>query len=475
MYSYLYFWRTSANFVLTVSVAFFVSGCDREQAPVQRPTMNLLSQRLALIFAKTKVVCFSQFVVEVPVTATVIYGPTTVEWPIHRYFAQGNRAADRVSLLLQEVEKERMFLAKRHLAELHRFGSVIDGAVPGQKLIFGSKDQISYTIDSVIPVGEELFVQRAESVPPEKEIEQVALLNAVAKNLQLRGDEEIPAESGACIDGGLIKRQAEYESVAVGIRFKEFPDVHFSIDTLKRDTSVDSDALEPRLKQAEQGASREGNGHIFAQIKTLRRGNREFNNWKGFEILARKPAHEADTEAHEFLFVSLAVPNDPLRPMMELQLSTGVAGNAKASVRPSITDEEAVALWDKLTNSIRVRPTGRSEKNSDDSPMVPLSTFIESGEKCPQTGWWQCSDVGEIAGGRRRHFMAGEHMADAVLLGRPSILQKLMGTRPTSLIPTVWELVSYGQTAVVASSATLTSPSTSLSSTDQSSSDSGSV
>ena len=420
--------------------------------------MNPLSQRLAPLFIKTKIVCFSQFFIEVPVTATVIYGPTTVVWPIHHYPSEGNNVAQRVSALLSEVEENRIFLAKRHLAELHRFGSVIEGAVPGQKLIFGSKDQISYTIDSVIPIGEDLFIQHAESVPSERDIEQVTLLNAVAMSLRLRGGEDIPTENGVCIEGGFINRPAEFESVAVGIRLKEFPDVHFSIETLKRDSFVDSDALEPRLKQAEQDAQREGNGHTFASIKMLRRGSRDFNNWQGFEVLSRKPAHEADTEAHEFLFVSLAVPNDPLRPMVELQLNTGVANNAKASVKPSITDDEAVALWDKLTSSIRVRPTGGIKTNADDTPKVPIGTFIDSGDKCPQAGWWQCSDVGEIAGGRRRHFRAGDRMAEAVLLARPSVLQKFMRMRPTHHISTTWELVGYEQAVAVTSPATSATP-----------------
>ncbi|MES2759498.1 MAG: T6SS immunity protein Tli4 family protein [Pseudomonadota bacterium] len=460
--------------IMVVST-LWIGGCNRIPANAERSPMTPLSQRLAPLFTHTKIVCFSQFLVEVPVTATVVYGPTTVEWPIQHYPHESERVDQRVAAILVGAEKNRRFLATRHLAELHRFGTVIDGAVPGQKLIFGSNDEISYTIDSVIPIGDDLFIQHAESVPSNKDSEQIALLNAVAKKLRLRDGNEIPLETGACIEGGFIGRHAEFESLALGIRLKEFPDVHFSIETLKRHNLVDSDALEPRLKQAEQDAHNEGKGHVFSRIKTLRRGSREFNNWKGFEILTRKPAHDDDTEAHEFLFVSSAVPNDPLRPMIELQLNTGVANNAKASVKPSITDEEAIALWEKLTGSIRVRPIGGIKNNAEMPLKTPLGAFIDSGEKCPHTGLWQCSDDGEIAGGRRRHFTAGERMAEALLLGKPSFLQKLMRTRPTREISTTWELVSYQQVAASAPPATSAWPPQQDSSADNSLSDSRNV
>ncbi|MBC7656957.1 MAG: hypothetical protein H7147_07270, partial [Frankiaceae bacterium] len=41
----------------------------------------------------------------------------------------------------------------------------------------------------------------------------------------------------------------------------------------------------------------------------------------------------------------------------DVQLDTGVAGNSTKAKPPSVTDDEAVALWDRLTASIRARPT----------------------------------------------------------------------------------------------------------------------
>lgn len=420
--------------------------------------MTPLSLRLQPLFQKTRTVCFGHFMLDIPVTATVVFGVETVEWPIRYYPGEAANMAKHVANTLTEVEKDRKYLDERDLPGLSRFGTVEDGIVPGQKLVFGSTDHFSYTIDSFIPLGKDLFIQRAERVENEKE--QVSVLNTVARNLRFRHHDEIPTEAGSCIDGGFVAAQAQHEETALGVRLAEFPDVHFSINATKKHILVESDALEPRLKGAEQDARKQGLGAVFARIKTFRRGPRQIGDWSGFEILARKPAHGDDTESHEFLFLSQGVPKDPLRPVLDLQLNTGVDDNRTASVRPSLTDEEAVALWDKLSSSIRVRPVGGARGSNTGQPKTPLGTFIESGSKCPQTGWWQCSDIGEVAGGRRRHFKEGDLLSQADLLGRPSVWQKLMGTRPTQEIATVWKLVDYDplRDGEVSNATTETSP-----------------
>lgn len=49
-------------------------------------------------------------------------------------------------------------------ARLPLFGAVIDGAAPRQKMIFGSKNQVGYSLYSLIPVGEHLFLQELNGV-----------------------------------------------------------------------------------------------------------------------------------------------------------------------------------------------------------------------------------------------------------------------------------------------------------------------
>lgn len=425
----------AATLMLT---ALYLNARDHTPDSFKRPNMTALSPRLESLFAATKTVCFGQFVAEVPASAAVVFGPADVDYPIERFPGDGAKVEQHVAELLVEVEKDRRFLDKDDIVKFSLIGKVIDGAVAGQKLVFGSKDQAFYSIDSLIPVGGDLFVQHATSAISKDD--SIRSLNTAAKRLRLRAENEVPAEPGVCIEGGFVSWQPEFERASLGVRLKEFPDVHFSIEVVKNQNYlVESSELEPRLKGAEKDA-----GSGYSRIKFFRRGPRDLGNWKGSEALARMPAQKDGAESHQFVFVSLGALHDPLQPSLDVQLDTGVRDDRSAAVKPSLTDEEAVALWDRLISSIRVRPTGDAAKHSTAlPPTTPLGEFVDTGSKCPQAGWWQCSDIGEVAGGRRRHFAAEESMPHAVLLGKANAWQKLVGQRPTQLIATSWQLMAY--------------------------------
>jgi hypothetical protein len=423
-----------------------LNACEHSLQTFKRPNMTALSTRLQPLFEKTRSVCFSHFILDIPANATLIYGPADVDLPIEYYPGEGDNVAKHVEAHIREVEMDRRLLSRDDLAKFLMFGQIMDGAMPGQKLVFGSKNQAFYSVDSFVPLGKDLFVQHASTGLTKDEA--IRSFNMAASRLRLRADDEMPTEPGACIEGGFIAWQPDFERSSIGVRLKEFPDVHFSIRVTKnQDYIVESSALESRLDRAANVG-----GTWYTRIKFFRRGPRELGNWQGFEALARKPAEGKNTDSHQFAFVSLGAVNDPLQPSLDVQLDTGVKDDQTASVKPSITDEEAIALWDKLIGSIRVRPTGAAAKQSGAlPPKLPLGEYIDTGSVCPQAGWWQCSDGGEIAGGRRRHLAAGDPVPHAFVLGKPSLWQMFKGERPTHKIATIWKLVEYDPEPVVES------------------------
>lgn len=439
MKTFSIFQRRAVGSAIIAFSAFFLSACDRDPEFFKRPHMTHLSPRLQPLFEKEKTVCFGRFVLDIPATATVVYGPAGADGGnIERYPGEGHKLSQHVAARLVEVEKDRDFLDKEDLERLPLFGKAIEGRHPAHKLVFGSKNHVVYSIDSYISVGEDLFVQSAVSAVSKDET--VARLNKVASHLRTRAKEEVPAEPGICIDGGFLPLLAEYERVAIGIRLSEFPDVHFSIEVIKnQDKLVESSALEPRLNDAEKNG-----GSWYSGVKFLRRGQRELGNWTGFEVLAHKPPQRDDTDSHEFHFHSLGAPRNLLQPQLDIQLDTGVKDDRMAKIKPSLTDEEAVDLWDKLTASIRVRATDDgTSQSAAERPKFPLGTYVDTGTICPQSGWWQCSEGGEFVGGRRHRFAEGCPMPHAVLVDKRGVWQKLKGERPTQRIATVWQLVKY--------------------------------
>lgn len=400
--------------------------------------MTELSPRLQGIFAKAKTVCFGQFTVDVPATATLVYGPASVEAPIRYVPAEGHLIDAHVETQLAEIEKDRKFLSEEDVISFPLFGKVADGAMPGQKLVFGSREQVAYSIYSFVPIGKDLYVQSLSTAMSKDE--GIADLNRVAKNLRLRDPDEIPAGVGTCIDGGFVRFQPHHEMVTLGVRLKELPDVHFSLEVWKNGKQIpERSDLESRLKAAEKDG-----GEWYSRIKVFRSGPRQIGDWNGAEALALKPAQEKEKESHEFHFISMGAPDAPLQPRLHMQLDTGSNGHRKGAVKPSISDEEAVALWDKLTSSIRVRTVG-DKTTVTQASKTPLTTTLPIGDICPETGWWQCTATGEVEGGRRKHIAAGETLPHVIGLGEPTLWQKLKGERPRYKAASMWVLVEYDE------------------------------
>lgn len=419
--------------LIITAFAVTLIACDSSSQSMKRPNMSELTPRLRAIFTNPKTVCFGQFTVDVPAAAKLVFGPTSVDAHTWYFPGESKDINNHIERQLIEVEADRKFLSAEDVLNFPLFGRVLDGAVPGQKLVFGSSERIAYSIHSFIPVGTDLYVQSLSYAKPLEE--KIATLNRVAKTLRLRDLDEIPREIGTCIEGGFVGYNPEFEKISLGIRLNEFPDVHFSIEVVKNGKYIPTRSdLETRLKGAEKNG-----GDWYSRVKFLRRAPRQIGAWQGAEALALKPAQGKEKESHEFVFISMGAPNDSLQPRLNMQLDTGASDRRKGAVKPSLTDEEAVALWDKLTSSIRVRPTGGKQEGKAADPGIPLETRSVTGALCPATGWWECTYPGNVDGGTLRHFIEGEPLPYIVVVGEPNLWQKVTGDRPSRQMTTAWK------------------------------------
>jgi hypothetical protein len=234
---------------------------------------------------------------------------------------------------------------------------------------------------------------------------------------------------------------------------KEFPDVHFSVDAHKNLERLREGSSPSLLReQAKEDAEADGLGAVFARTKILRQKARQLGTWKGEELALRTPAYKDDLEAHEFYFYSMGAVNDPFQPELDVRLESGLEGNQKARVKPSLTDEEALALWDKLITTIRVRQPSDATPATKAPAKVPLASQAATGQICPQTGWWECTESRSIEGARRRSFKAGEPMPHVLLPRGSGLWEKLSGAGRRQ-IATVWKLVDYGDEPAASSPA----------------------
>ena len=427
------------------------------------PLMTTLSSRLQPVFAKTKTVCFGRFMVEIPESSIVAWGPATLELGIGVFPNRADEVKEAGEKFAQELRSTKaisheyvpLLLSEELIARPP--GKIITGyesfdAIKELKI----NGYFSWDNDGVIIDARPLLENRNRAV--EK-------IKSIAQRLRLRGEGEIPSEPGNCIESAFLAdrlvegEEPPSEHVRIGFRLKEFPDTHLSIRIGPSNPHhSEGNSFEWRLAQLERELKAENPDHPRLKTRYMRRGPRQIQEWlNGWEALSHSPGEPGVHGIHDFIMQFKGVPGDLLKPYADIRMQTGVADNAAGAIKPSLTDDEAVAVWDSITSSIRVRPPGMALGAADTTklpPRLPLGELVATGRACPQTGWWEPSEPGDVLGGRRQRFRAGEQMSHALLLGPQTLWQKLKGERPTHRTATVWQLVGYDQaTAAQPSSA----------------------
>jgi hypothetical protein len=325
------------------------------------------TSQTAELFKDVRTMCIGRFLIDIPASATVVFGRADTPYQTYRIKGAAKNIDQVITGLHRELSQQKEKVFGDLLKDDSMLGKVIDRRNGNQKIMFDLSPAAGdeYRIKSLTKVGDDLFLQYADTFADRDYYSQdLDELNAAAMRLSPRNNDSIPAESGFCIDGALVRDSEHYdvERIQVGIRLQEFPDVHFSVEMVRKSEEIESDALKPRLKEAEREARQTGMWSWYEKIKTIRRGKRVLAPWSGYEVLARLPPQKLEGESHQFNFVAIGEPKNAYIPTIDIALDTGVKNNEPGAVKPSISDDEAVYIWDKLTNSLRVRPVAVTSK-----------------------------------------------------------------------------------------------------------------
>ncbi|MCS0591528.1 T6SS immunity protein Tli4 family protein [Massilia norwichensis] len=317
------------------------------------PTQTEMSPRLKKLFAKTKAVCFGRYVLDVPEEAQLILGNQEMPAEIVTH----ENAAGKEKDLVEAFRKAT--LIKRENAE---FTSLSAGPVPNSLLLryFGSpylKSVGAEGIMSFVPAGTHVF-EFGWGSGDEESADQIIRQSAdIARNLRARDNTEVPKGPGACIDLGFIaETTGKFQEIfSAGVHFPSLPDVSFSVMSNK-DASTDGPNGVGIIARHE--AAMRDQGVVFpfdTGLTRLRMGKHIVNGWNGEEVLLRHNGKDG-VMIHEFMWEAIGKTGDLRHPAaVDINLDTGVAANTKYAVKGSLTDDEAVALWDKLLSSLRFR------------------------------------------------------------------------------------------------------------------------
>jgi Tle cognate immunity protein 4 C-terminal domain/Tle cognate immunity protein 4 N-terminal domain len=212
--------------------------------------------------------------------------------------------------------------------------------------------------DGTFPEDAEVqFYRDKGSNVPEKS----ALLQRVFSRVRGLAPNEIPTEPGLCIANGFVKGPANLaEQTFIPFQLDGVPDVYFGFHSNTRikekDTMLERSAsIEKQMKAA--GSS------------TIRKGKRTLNGQAVEEWLFRGPTPD-HVQGTMFQLQANETAGDPSKPKIELDLYNGFRiprpelsdedkrklGLYEELKKASLTEAEALAIWDKATATLRVRP-----------------------------------------------------------------------------------------------------------------------
>jgi hypothetical protein len=440
-------------FAYFATAPLLLTACDPTPKQWKTPNMTALTPRLQPMFEKTKAVCFGRFMVDVPASATVAWGGATIPLTVSVHHNEANEVSALAQKFIDDLKSEK---AINH-EYVPLLLSVEDMVQPQGKIVTGYEDFEAINglkINGYFKLNSDGVVINARPLREDRE-GAIALIKSMARRLRQRAENEIPTEPGNCIEYAFLsdepgpQKEPPGELIRIGFRLKEFSDTHLSIQLRPSNPHYsESDSLEWQLARLEKDLKEEDPNHPNLKTIYFRRGSRQIHDLgTGFEGLSRTPEHGDSHSFHDFAMDFRGIALDYLKPYADIRMQTGVADNAAGATKASLTDEEAIAVWDKITSTIRVRPTNATSNKTagtDARPSFPIGELAATGRACPQTGWWEADESRTIEGGRRQHFKAGDRMPHVVSLGEPSLWQKLKGDHPTYRTATVWKLVAYG-------------------------------
>lgn len=346
--------------IVAISLVVLVSLFGNSRTYVYKetavPEPVKLSPRLQALFEKTKILCFGRYAIEVPEEAQIIEGEATFGVSIESIDG-GIEKAKRV--------------AEEKIAKLKWENNTADITYSGPGPIENSwqmryyesesaKKYALYFFETYISKGNLTFVLGDSAQEGETESMAIARQGEQAKRLRLRAAEEVPTEPGFCIQHGFMPgdRSDGQETISAGIYLPSLPDVTFSISSNK-DAYADYDKAEfEQMKRdelpllARVKSAQKTQGAAYPKRDVLREGKRDVQHWKGEESLIRRP-----DGTHDFEWAFVGTPQDVANPSeFGVAMFTKVAHNTVgAAKKASVSDDEAVALWDKLLSGLKFR------------------------------------------------------------------------------------------------------------------------
>jgi hypothetical protein len=307
----------------------------------------------SFVNAPTKSVCVGRYLIDFPESAIISYGGTSVMGYDLSTFSSSNE--DFPSKLL---ERERILSERKNQKNkisLEKTIAVRGGDMEGKIYIYdrvwfdhfdGEKRIREQTVSvDVLARRDDFSYAIFREFNDEKDLSMFYKLS----DRIVKRDVGTEASAGFCFGEGILldgEVPNSTESTVVFVGFKEYPDIAIALSVAG---GVDSG---PTI--LERNSTNSVKNAVRWRFQQLRKRPREAAGLVGAEILERVRDGN-DTLSHAFIWEAMGVGRDINRPTVSLEFDTGHSPSGN-TVNSGLSDEGAVALWDKVLSSLRRRP-----------------------------------------------------------------------------------------------------------------------
>lgn len=339
--------------------------------------------------------CFGRFVIDLPPNAVI--RPSYRLWGVSLEKLQDSASA--IGGILDARERELR-------AQPHRKSN---GSMFVRRIEFGPGSRGIYSWSS--SVNSEIYRLEAYAVArPAAQVyrwrpeisydrEERAMLRTKTwtSNLRSREPLEIPTDPGFCINDGFIAGSAfQVEGFRIGVSFPDHPGAQF---LFRSSTGAEENRLLERM-----GGFLMGVAKLAAGITTLKKGVRNIGQIQAEEYATA--GSQDGQRLYSFTWESQGKDDSITEPNLAAQLGV-LERNPDDQGKPPppafASDAEAVALWDAIVESIRLRPGAAGASSA--GPEASGGMRAASDSPCPWPGVWKCDDS---AFGGEQTFMHGQ-------------------------------------------------------------------
>jgi len=291
--------------------------------------------------------CMGRFLIDVPAGSTLTGG---------RYeynFVSINRVKPST---LEEFEREvadRESILKSAINERTKESMLLDSveAEKDTKILVSWKEK-SKTDELAISAyrwadGSRFLFEK--TVDKDKKDKGMAAMSDVLSHLRPRQDTDIPAQPGYCFGDGLIADPNWHdEEATVAIDIGGHPDAYIVVTI---DPFASYRHEKPLLERI--GDLPKVLGELSSSVRLLRMGNRKIGSHKGQEYLLA--AFDSGMRAQVFVWETQGEGTVDT-PSIKIEMTTGREDSNGNPQQTSLTDKQAVKMWDDILKSFRVQP-----------------------------------------------------------------------------------------------------------------------